>query len=702
MKLEVLTKTNCLVGALICAVLAAGFFSPGHSQIPMPADVAAGFTLIDQGKLDTAELLFKKMCERNKKDVWALTGLGAVYLRRGETTTQAFEILLKLFKQDNTSRAIGKFKEALKLQPEFLDARYYLGRALINKRSADKYAEAANELSTVAQRDSLFRDTIYQLGLAHLGMEKWKLAIADFQNALRLLPDDRRPAVKKSDALFELDDAAQASETFLENIGLVRDEEFLKDVFEPMRPLCSKSEKDEFEDLPVAEKGTFIRRFWRKRNPTPGTVANERLHEHYRRLKFVLDNFHMPMKPYYDDRGKVYLRYGKPQQRFVSPVYLGNVKSNESWSYENIQENLLFDFVEEGGIFKEVDDLSQAAGTGLSLVNRYAVAADLYAERADMSLLYTRMGMMTYVNVGDLTSRISEVSAAKNAAQARATREKYLHDYKARPLEFAFNWAGFRGDAGKTDKEIYFGIPASRLRFRRQGDQSLMSHLECAVVIEDSVYDEVMKSAWSTQFVADDSSLIEKGYQLFQRDVALAPGSYNVTLQIANPDGNSLGIYQTPLHVRSFAGEALMLSDIEFAFTVQPASGSADFVKHDLAVRPYPFDSLQRSRPIYLYYEVYNLTTDAENRHDYRVEYEARVLRQSRSFFKSIASIFGGGKKRGVSSSYQRQGVGQVAYEYIALDLGNLPKGLIEIAIRVTDTRTGRTAETARNLSLEE
>ncbi len=675
-----------------------------HAQAHMTPEIRAGFELVERGDLDGAEKIFNKIHDRDKKEVWAIIGQGVVLLRRGETTTQAFEVLLKIAKQDNTSRAIGKFRKALELQPDFLEARYYLGRGLINKRKSDEYTEAAVELTTVVNRDSLFLDGLYQRGIAYLGMEKWQEALRDFRTAMRLLPNDRRPNVKAADALFELGDPAQASESFLENIALVRNEEFLKDVFTPMRPLCTKREISEFENLPVTERGAFIKRFWRKRNPTPGTLANERLHEHYRRLKFIQQVFHMPMKPYYDDRGKIYLRYGKPESRYVSPSYNTNIKNNESWSYEHLQENLVFDFVDNGGIFREADDLSEAAGTGTSIGGRYAVAANLYAERADMSLLYSRISMSAGAgNESDLISRISEVSAARHAAEATATRERYMHNYKAQPLHFSFNWAGFRHDGENTRQEIYFGLAASQLGFRVQENNSLRSTLQCAVVVEDSVYDEVLKSTWSQQIVAEDTTTIRGAYPLLQRNVLLTPGNYNLTLQVANPDGQSLGIYKTLLRVRSFAGEELILSDIQLAFSVAPAGGDgSDFVKHHLEVRPYPMAAIKRSRPIYLYYEVYNLSTDAGNLNNYRVEYEASVLRQDRGFFKSIASIFGGGKKRGVSSSHRQQGAGNTAYEYIALDLANMPKSVAEISISVTDERNGRTAKTSRTLDLED
>jgi GWxTD domain-containing protein len=704
MKLSKTFSSNYPRGVVMAALIGAGMIRAGASQTPMPAELRAGFDLIDRGELDAAETFFEKLHESDKKDVWSITGLGVVYLRRGETSTQVFEILLKLFKQDDTSKAISKFREALKLQPELVEARYYLGRALINKRSANAYAEAATELSNVAQRDSLFRDTRYQLGLAHLGLENWLLALEDFQVALRLAPDDRRPGVKAADALFELGENAPASAMYLDNIRLVGDGEFLEEIFLSMRPLCEKNEIAQFENLPMAEQGAFLRRFWRQRNPTPAEIANPRLREHYRRLKFARANFPMPIKPYYDDRGKVHLRYGPPEQRYISPLYQGNIKSNESWSYEHLQKDLVFDFVEQGGIYREVDDLSQAASAGTPFANRYFIAANLYADRSDLSLLYSRLSMLRSFDTGELASRFGELSAAKHGAQKLASPEKYEHDYHARPLDFDADWAAFRGGNGKTVVEFYFGVAGQRLGYALDDDNKPRAQLEGAIVIEDSLYEEAPPGActWSQFFLAADSVAFRQSYPVLQHAIEVTPGAYRVTLQLRHPEGNGLGIYRLPCNVRSFASDDLLLSDIQIASSVQPAADGKGIVKHRLSITPHPKKKLQRSAPIYLYYEIYNLSVDGDNRHDYRVEYEARVLRQDRSFFKSIAAIFGDEKKRGVSTAHTQQGSGREAHEYVALDLGNLPKGDIEISLRVTDARSGQTAQTRRQLALKD
>ncbi len=59
-----------------------------------------------------------------------------------------------------------------------------------------------------------------------------------------------------------------------------------------------------------------IKQFWIERDPTPATLLNERLIEHWRRIAFARRNFvYNFVSPYRtDDRGTLYIRYGTPDR----------------------------------------------------------------------------------------------------------------------------------------------------------------------------------------------------------------------------------------------------------------------------------------------------------------------------------------------------------------------------------------------------
>jgi GWxTD domain-containing protein len=54
--------------------------------------------------------------------------------------------------------------------------------------------------------------------------------------------------------------------------------------------------------------------FWKKRDPTPGTETNEAMEEYLRRMHYAIANFSNLEPGWKTDRGRVYIRYGQPDQ----------------------------------------------------------------------------------------------------------------------------------------------------------------------------------------------------------------------------------------------------------------------------------------------------------------------------------------------------------------------------------------------------
>lgn len=90
-----------------------------------------------------------------------------------------------------------------------------------------------------------------------------------------------------------------------------------------------------------AEREKFIEQFWLRRDPTPGTPANEMKEEHYRRIAYSNDRYQGAGIPgWKTDRGRVYIIYGPPDEIEAHPS--GNAGNRggppaEAWLYRFIQ-----------------------------------------------------------------------------------------------------------------------------------------------------------------------------------------------------------------------------------------------------------------------------------------------------------------------------------------------------------------------------
>jgi GWxTD domain-containing protein len=93
------------------------------------------------------------------------------------------------------------------------------------------------------------------------------------------------------------------------------------------------------------EHERFIEEFWKRRDPTPGTVENEFKEEHYRRIAYSNENYADDTLPgWKTDRGRVYIVYGPPDEKESHP---SATPPSEQWLYhyiEGVGRNVIVEF----------------------------------------------------------------------------------------------------------------------------------------------------------------------------------------------------------------------------------------------------------------------------------------------------------------------------------------------------------------------
>ncbi len=119
---------------------------------------------------------------------------------------------------------------------------------------------------------------------------------------------------------------------------------------------------DEWTFKPGA--GTRLLEWWRSQDPLPATLENERLLEHLERVAYAEEHFAYPERlTGFDDRGEVYVRYGKPDKEieisFTDPwlidvvfqpgvsVSPSDFPENVFWRYGDIDRAAYFLFVKK-------------------------------------------------------------------------------------------------------------------------------------------------------------------------------------------------------------------------------------------------------------------------------------------------------------------------------------------------------------------
>ncbi len=80
--------------------------------------------------------------------------------------------------------------------------------------------------------------------------------------------------------------------------------------------IATDKEKEIFKKLKT-EKGkeAFLRHFWDLRDPTPNDTINEALVEFQKKVEYANEHFsEMNKEGYYTDRGRIYIKYGEPDE----------------------------------------------------------------------------------------------------------------------------------------------------------------------------------------------------------------------------------------------------------------------------------------------------------------------------------------------------------------------------------------------------
>ncbi len=130
------------------------------------------------------------------------------------------------------------------------------------------------------------------------------------------------------------------------DIGPARDvfaaltEAQLDTLYVPLVYLMTSEEQGIYPGLTADQKRSFLRQFWAKRDPTPGTPRNEAQEDVYARIAEANRRFReggaAPIPGWRTDRGRTFIKYGPPDEVFQRPQS-GNTNPYEVWKYTHVR-----------------------------------------------------------------------------------------------------------------------------------------------------------------------------------------------------------------------------------------------------------------------------------------------------------------------------------------------------------------------------
>src|SRR2546421_1190496 len=110
----------------------------------------------------------------------------------------------------------------------------------------------------------------------------------------------------------------------------------LDTVYLPLVYLMSAEEQGTFPGLTLEGKRRWLRVFWQKRDPTPGTARNEMQEDFYARIADANRRYReggaAQTPGWRTDRGRIFIKYGAPDETLKRPQS-GNTRPYEVWKY---------------------------------------------------------------------------------------------------------------------------------------------------------------------------------------------------------------------------------------------------------------------------------------------------------------------------------------------------------------------------------
>ncbi|MCY3870764.1 MAG: GWxTD domain-containing protein [Gemmatimonadetes bacterium] len=713
-----------------------------------PNDVVAmcalGYLRLEQDEVKEAEALFLRAIKKQRKFVEARNGRALAALKM----------------PGQKSRALRLFRETCAMDKAYPAAHYNLGMchlAMVGMDRVDLDHYFGNVVELFPDHyDAYFKLGVFYEALHYYdkAMKAYSRQIAVNPDhpitparlayvAMRL-----KSAGKKTYSLDELKEMAKTkpkeylpllAEMHIERGDFVQAQAAFERYFQFLDP----TEREYYQDLSLVApaevlskiQGAFGRSltqlrevFWLEQDPTPTTQVNERRVEHYRRVHFARSNFAEGLEEWHgrgwDRRGDVYIRLGHPDHQSWSD-YLVFETDEKVAKVKNRLNMMAANALEEVSPSKHIHGQSRSSyGFGVEsetselrgvptfpIPRRRSVMLDgselgykweswIYAEIGggiEITFLDpTGSGFFDFAPIPPnspnhaLWSRMApETVVAQVVSQ---TPSIYMHDYGGGPLDLYMYTANFRASERETAMEAYMGVPIVALT--PSGNSQVM--LDREVVVYDRSLRPVFRD--SVRVAEAISREVEKGTLMVdQVRAALSPGQYLLGTQVRDPISRKVQVYKTYVAVSSFRGEALALSDLELAGQiVEVGEQVGKFQKGDLRVVPLPSKTFAKGQPVYLYYEVYNLSRDAFGQTRYRVEYRLKGV-QGTGLIRGLGRLLSQTPRAdGVQISYEHTGTATSEPLYIALDVPENSKEQLEIEVVVTDLNRPNTPSVSK------
>jgi GWxTD domain-containing protein len=450
------------------------------------------------------------------------------------------------------------------------------------------------------------------------------------------------------------------------------------------------------------EREKFIEEFWRRRDPDPDTDENEFKEEYYERIAYANENFASGIPGWKTDRGRIWIMYGKPDERethptggnYDRPSYHGGGSTTtypfEIWFYRylpGVGSGIEIEFVDPSGTGEyrfardpnEKDALQMVPGAGLTL-----------SEQLGLSSKADRISGIAGNNMGYAREQDSPFSRLQMLADLNRPPQVKFNDLASRvntpviednPLNFDMRVDFFRQSDERVITAFTIQTDNKDLVFQDSGGLqqariNIFGKITSVAGRRAGIFEDPVITSATTEELTD----AKERKSAYQKAVALAPGTYKVDVIVRDVASGATGVRHVGFTVPKYDVQKLSTSTLVLASKLeslvdQPAVGQ--FVIGQQKVIPNVSGVYHRGQPVGVYLQVYNAGIDQTTLRP-SVDVEYALMKDGKELGK-LAEDW-----RGMSDSGQRLTLARL------IDTRSLAAGEYELAVRIRDRVSGQ------------
>ena len=471
-----------------------------------------------------------------------------------------------------------------------------------------------------------------------------------------------------------------------------------KQWLQEVEPIIRPSELNAWNKLRSdEEREQFILEFWRLRDTDPDTEENEYRDAYFERFAYVNERFTAGIPGYKTDRGKIYLKYGKPDEieshpsggSYQPPSHerfsATSTYPFEKWWYRHIpgHNDVEIEFVDPSGTgeyriarnpFEKIATLHMPGGVNIPGVSQADIisAANGFGNPFSSRAKDSGFEWMELIRIRDEAPPVNFDRNIGTGTSTPVTDDNFLSSN----LQISF----FRQSDDRVI--VAFTVQADNrdLVFRDVGGlQTARLNIAGRIMNVSGRRVGFFEDAVTTTATSAELIGAKERKSAYQKALPMLPGRYRIDLLVRDVESGAAGIqhvgFQVPKFGKDLAASSLVLASVLEHVSDVPAS--RQFVIGDKKVIPNLTATYRRGAPIGVYMQIYNAGIDqASLRPSVDVEYA--LMKDGKEIGKQIEDW------RGNSDSGQRLTLARL------VDSRGLNPGEYSMEVRVRDRVSGQ------------